>query len=163
MHSPFDGKFYVFFELTLKYNYINSIGKVGIMVEQKLKVTLLTGRTIEQGVGKEKGKSSKEYFEACSMCYMDTEDMKKHGIKNNTNILVTTPNGSVVLKAVKYPRGATPGLIYIPYGPWANAVCSDATTSIGMPSFKGTPAEVEPAPNKTVLSIEELLKSEFGR
>ena len=157
------GKFCVFLKLTLKYNYLNSIGKVIFMVEQKLKVTLLTGRTIEQGVGKEKGKNSKEYFDACSMCYMDAEDMKRLGVKNNTNILVTTANGSVVLKAVKYPRAATPGLIYIPYGPWANAVCSDKTTSIGMPSFKGTPAGVEPAPNKPVLSLEHLLKIEFGR
>ncbi|MGZ4851153.1 MAG: molybdopterin dinucleotide binding domain-containing protein [Candidatus Bathyarchaeia archaeon] len=133
------------------------------MVEQKLKVTLLSGRTIEQGVGKEKGKASKEYFDACSMCYMDEGDMKKLGVKNNTNILVTTVNGSVVLKAVRYPRAATPGLIYIPYGPWANAVCSDKTTSIGMPSFKGTPAAVELASTKQVLSIEELLMSEFGR
>ena len=133
------------------------------MVEQKLNVTLLSGRTIEQGVGKEKGKSSKEYFDACSMCYMDAGDMKKLGVKNNANILVTTPNGSVVLRAVKYPRAETPGLIYIPYGPWANAVCSDATTSIGMPSFKGTPASVEPAHNQQVLTMEELLKSEFGR
>jgi formylmethanofuran dehydrogenase subunit D len=134
-----------------------------MMVEQKLRVTLLTGRTIEQGVGKERGKASHEYFEACSMVYMDADDMKKLGIKNNTNVLVTTPYGSVVLKAVKYPRSATPGLVYIPYGPWANAIVSDATTSIGMPSFKGTPAEVEPAADKPILSMEELLKSEFGR
>src|SRR3972149_4101533 len=131
--------------------------------EQKLHVIGPTGRTIEQGVGKEYGKTSHEYFEACSMVYMDAEDMRKMNIKNNTNVLVTTPNGSVVLKAVKYPRSATPGLIYIPYGPWANAICSDATSSIGMPSFKGTPAEVEAAPDKVVLSMEELLKSEFGR
>jgi formylmethanofuran dehydrogenase subunit D len=133
------------------------------MEQQKLRVTLLTGRTIEQGVGKEYGKASTEYFNACSMCYMDADDMKKLGVKNNTNILVSTPVGSVVLKAVKYPRGATPSLIYIPYGPWANAICSDATSSIGMPSFKGTPAEVEAAPNKKVLTMEELLMSEFGR
>jgi formylmethanofuran dehydrogenase subunit D len=134
-----------------------------MMVEQKLHVTLLTGRTIEQGVGKEYGKASHEYYEACSMVYMDADDMRKLGVKNNTNVQVTTPNGSVVLKAVKYPRGPTPGLIYIPYGPWANSICSNATTSIGMPSFKGTPAEVEASPDKTVLSIEELLRSEFGR
>ena len=133
------------------------------MEQQKLRVTLLSGRTIEQGVGKEYGKASKDYFDACSMCYMDAEDMKKLGVKNNTNILVTTPVGSVILKAVKYPRGPTTGLIYIPYGPWANAVCSDATTSIGMPSFKGTPAEVEAAPNRIVLTIEELMMEEFGR
>jgi formylmethanofuran dehydrogenase subunit D len=133
------------------------------MEQQKLRVTLLSGRTIEQGVGKEYGKASSEYFDACSMCYMDADDMKKLGVKNNTNILVSTKMGSVVLKAVKYPRGPTPGLIYIPYGPWANSVCSDATTSIGMPSFKGTPAEVEPAPEQKVLTIEELLLKEFGR
>ncbi len=133
------------------------------MEQQKLRVTLLTGRTIEQGVGKEYGKASSEYFDACSMVYMDADDMKKLGVKNNTNVQVSTPIGSVVLKAVKYPRGPTPGLVYIPYGPWANAICSDATTSIGMPSFKGTPAEVEAAPDKKVLTIEELLFSEFGR
>jgi len=133
------------------------------MGQQKLRVTLLTGRTIEQGVGKEQGKSSELYFDACSMVYMDGNDMKKLGVRNGQNVLVTTPDGSVVLRAVKYPRGPTPGLIFIPYGPWANAVCSNSTTSIGMPSFKGTPAEVEPAGDEPVLTIEELFKSEFGR
>ncbi len=135
----------------------------GIVVEKKLKVTLLSGRTIEQGVAKELGKASHDYFEACSMVYMDGEDMKKLGLRDGMNVLVTTPNGSVVLRAIKHPRGSMPGLIYIPYGPWANAVCSDATTTIGMPSFKGTPAEVEPAPDKAVLTMEELLMEEFGR
>ena len=134
-----------------------------LMGQQKLRVTLLTGRTIEQGVGKEQGKSSQMYFEACSMVYMDGNDMKKLGVKNGQNVLITTSDGSVVLKAVKYPRAATPGLVFIPYGPWANAVCSNATTSIGMPSFKGTPAEIEPAPDKPILTIEQLFKSEFGR
>jgi formylmethanofuran dehydrogenase subunit D len=133
------------------------------MMQQKLHVTLLTGRTIEQGVGKEFGKSSHQYYEACSMVYMDAGDMEKLGVKTGTNVLVTTPNGSVVLKAVKYKRGATPGLIYIPYGPWANSIVSNATSSIGMPSFKGTPATVEAAPDQPVLNIKELLKKEFGR
>ena len=133
------------------------------MVQRKLHVTLLTGRTIEQGVGKEQGKSSPEYFEACSMVYMDGADMTKLGIRNGENVLVTTSNGSVVLKAVKYPRGSTPGLIYIPYGLWANVIVSDETTSIGMPTFKGTPAEVEPAPGKSILTLKELLLKQFGR
>jgi len=132
-------------------------------MQQKLQVILLTGRTIEQGVGKERGKSSKEYFEAVSMCYMDAGDMKKLGVKDNAKILVSTEYGSVVVRAIKYPRAATPGIIYIPYGPWANVICSDKTSGIGMPSFKGIPAEVEPAPDKPLLSMEELLRSEFGR
>jgi formylmethanofuran dehydrogenase subunit D len=32
-----------------------------------------------------------------------------------------------------------------------------------MPSFKGTPAEVEPAPDKPPLSLEELLKEQFRK
>jgi len=132
-------------------------------MQQKLHVTLLTGRTIEQGVGKEYGKSSPEYYEACSMVYMDPDDMKKLGVKNGTNVSVTTSNGSVVLKAVKHPRGDMPGLIYIPYGLWANSVVSNETSSIGMPSFKGTPAEVEAASDQSVLGMKELLKKEFGR
>jgi formylmethanofuran dehydrogenase subunit D len=133
------------------------------MVQQKLQVTLLTGRTIEQGVGKEAGKATQGYFESTTMAYMDICDMKKLGIKNQTNILVTTPNGSVVLRAVKYPRGAMPGMIYIPYGPWANSIVSNETTSIGMPSFRGTPAEVEAAPDKSVLTLKELIRSQFGK
>ena len=130
---------------------------------EKLKVTLLTVRTIEQGVGKEAGKGTKEYFESTTMCYMDESDMKKLGLKGNMNVQVTTPNGSVVLRAVKNPRGAMPGLIYIPYGPWANSIVSNETTSIGMPSFKGTPAEVQPALDKQVLALKELLKIQFGK
>ncbi len=133
------------------------------MMQQKLHVTLLTGRTIEQGVGKEYGKSSHQYYDACSMVYMDKGDMQKLGVKHGSNVLVTTPNGSVVLKAVKHPRGSMSGMIYIPYGPWANSIVSNATTSIGMPSFKGTPATVEAAPDQPVLSMKELLKKEFGR
>ena len=51
------------------------------MVEQKLTAILITGRTIDQGVGKEMGKGSKEYFDSSSICVIDEADMKKLGIK----------------------------------------------------------------------------------
>jgi len=129
----------------------------------KLKVTLVTGRTIEQGVGKEHGKSSEEYVESVTVCYMDPEDMKKLGIKEKTNILVSTEFGSVVVKAVKSIRTPHPGIVFIPYGPWANVVVDPETHSIGMPSFKGIPAEVEPAPHKPILSLKKLLKEQFRK
>ncbi len=128
----------------------------------KLNVTLLTGRTIEQGVGKEWGKTSKEYVESVSVCYMDPEDLRKLGIKENTRILVSTDYGSVILKARKSLRTPHSGMIFIPYGPWANAVVDPETNSIGMPSFKGIPAKVEPAPDKPILSLEDLLQEQFG-
>jgi formylmethanofuran dehydrogenase subunit D len=133
------------------------------MVDQKLKVTLITGRTIDQGVGKERGKGSKEYFENASVCFIDVADMKKLGIKNGTNVRVTSRFGSVVVKSIKQPRGDNPGMIFMPCGSWANAVCGDDTFTMGMPLFKGFPAEVEPAPTEPVLKLEELLLKEYGR
>lgn len=128
----------------------------------KLKVTLLTGRTIEQGVGKEKGKTSKEYVDSVSICFIDPEDLKKLGIKEKTNVQVSTEHGSVVVKALKSLRGPHSGIIYIPYGPWANVIVDPETHSIGMPSLKGIPAEIEPS-NKPLLSLEDLLKEQFGK
>lgn len=133
------------------------------MEKPRLRLTLLTGRTREQGVGKEHGKTSKEYIESVSICHIDPEDLKKLGIKNKTTVLVSTAYGSVVVKAMKSPRAPHPGVIFIPYGPWANAVTDPETHGIGMPSFKGIPAEVEPASDKSVLSLAELLKAEFGK
>jgi len=132
------------------------------MEKLKLRVTLLTGRTIEQGVGKEQGKASKEYVDSVSICYIDPEDLKRLAIKENTNISVSTEYGSVVLKALKSLRAPHPGVIFIPYGPWANAIVDPETDSVGMPSLKGIPAEVTPSPDKSVLSLTELLKEQFG-
>ena len=129
----------------------------------KLKVTLLTGRTIEQGVGKERGKSSKEYVESVSVCFIDPDDMKKLGIKEGVNVQVSTAFGTVVVKAKKSLRTPHPGVIFIPYGPWANVVVDPETHGIGMPSFKGVPATLEPAPDKPVLGLEELLKTVFRK
>jgi formylmethanofuran dehydrogenase subunit D len=133
------------------------------MVEQKLRVTLITGRTIDQGVGKEMGKGSKEYFESAAICFLDPVDIKKLGLKNGSNVQVTSKFGSVVVKSKKFPRGVMPGMVFIPCGLWANAVCGDDTYSMGMPLFKGFPVDVEPAPNKPVLTLDELLKEEYGR
>jgi formylmethanofuran dehydrogenase subunit D len=131
--------------------------------EPKQQVILLTGRTIEQGVGKEQGKASKEYADSVSVCYLDPEDLKKLGIKEKTNILVTTRHGAVVVKALKSLRGPHAGVIFIPYGPWANAVVDPETDSIGMPSLKGIPAEIQPAPDRPVLDVTELLEKQFGK
>jgi len=128
----------------------------------KLCVILITGRTIEQGVGKEQGKSSKEYLESASVCYVDSEDLKKLGTKEKTNVQISTKYGSVIVKAMKSLRGPHAGIVFIPYGPWANAVVDPETGSIGMPNLKGIPAEIGPAPDKKLLSLEELLEKQFG-
>ena len=128
----------------------------------RLKVSLLTGRTIDQGKGKEMGKLSKEYLESVVICQMDPNDMKSLGVKENTNVKVITDFGSVILKAVKSARSPHPRVVFIPYGPWASLIMNPRTHGTGMPSLKGVPAEIEPAPNKKVLSLRNLL-SQFHK
>ena len=133
------------------------------MVEQKFSATLITGRTIDQGVGKEMGKGSKEYFDSASVCFIDKADMIKFGIRNKSNVRVTSKYGSVIVKALKNPYGANPNLVFIPCGVWANAICGDETFGMGMPMFKGFTVTVEAAPDKVVLTLDELLKEEYGK
>ena len=121
-----------------------------------MEVTLLTGRTIDQGCGKEAGKLSAEYAENVAVCELNAEDMKRLGVKDNGNVKVTTKFGSVVLKVKKSRRLKTPSIAFIPYGPWVNQILASNTGGTGMPSLKGVKATVEPS-DSTVLSIQELL------
>jgi formylmethanofuran dehydrogenase subunit D len=129
----------------------------------RLQVTLITGRTIDQGVGKERGKSSEEYGDSVSICQVDPEDLKKLGIKAESNVLVSTEYGSVVVRAVKSPSAPHVGVVFMPYGLWANVIMNTETHSIGMPSLKGIPAEILPAQDRLVLSLPELLKEQFRK
>ncbi len=133
------------------------------VVENRLQVTLITGRTIEQGVGKEQGKASATYAESAAVCYVDPQDLKKLKVEENSNVLVSTEHGSVVVRAMKSLRGPHVGIVFVPYGPWVNAIINPNTDGIGMPSFKGISARIEPTSNKRVLSLPELLKEQFGR
>ena len=113
------------------------------MVEQKLRATLITGGTIEQGVGKELGKALSNTA-ILAVCFFDKSDMQKIGIKNGSAVEVTFPKyGSVIVKAKRYPWGTNPGMVFIPCGSWANCITGDETFNMGIPLFKGFPVEVE--------------------
>jgi len=130
----------------------------------KIKVTLLSGRTINQGTSKEHGKTSQEYYENVAICEIDPEDLKMLGIKTGANIKVSTEHGTVTVKAIESKRGPHPKIIYMPYGPWVNIIVNPTTHGTGMPSYKGIPAEIEPAtPTEQVLSLQELLTQTFRK
>jgi len=124
----------------------------------KIQLNLITGRTIQQGVAIEGGKEKPAYREACGIIELDAEDFKKLGAWRNTNVRVTSAYGSVIVKAVDATQGPHPGLGWIPMGPWANSIVNPNTYSTGMPTFKGVPVEVEPAPNEVVLLGIELVQ-----
>ena len=129
----------------------------------KLKATLLTGRTVDQGVGKEHGKLSEKYHENVAICYMDPEDIRSLGMRENENVKIITNFGSVVVKLVKSPTAPHPKVIFIPYGPWASLIMDPETHGTGMPSLKGIPAEIEPALEEKVLNVLDLLEEHYKR
>ena len=128
----------------------------------KLNVIVLTGRTIEQGTGKEMGKLSDTYLNDVTQCQIDPEDMKALGLRKKSTVKVTTEFGSVVLKAVKSLRGPHPKMIFISYGPWASVISDPETHGSGMPSLKGMSGELEPAPSEKVLTLQELVNQLKG-
>jgi len=94
---------------------------------------------------------------------MDPDDLRKLGVKENSNVRVTTKQGSVVVKAKESKRGPHPKIVFMPYGIWANIIVNPRTHGTGMPSFKGISAEIQPAPTESVPSIPELLKQTYRK
>jgi formylmethanofuran dehydrogenase subunit D len=128
-----------------------------------MKVTLLTGRTIDQGATKEHGKLSTIYFDSVAICEIDPEDMKSLHVKDNITVKVATKYGEVHVRGRTSKRGPHPGVVYMPYGIWTNVIVDPQTHGTGMPSYKGIKAEITPAPAENVLTPKELLKNLFGR
>jgi formylmethanofuran dehydrogenase subunit D len=119
-----------------------------------MNVNLISGRTTVQGQMLD-SKLSEKYFNEAAVCNMNSSDMEKLGVTPEDNVKVKTKYGEVVVKAKK-DDGNPEGLIFIPMGPWANALVSGDTHGAGMPSFKGVDAEVEKT-GEAVLSVKELM------
>ncbi|MCP8307132.1 MAG: tRNA CCA-pyrophosphorylase [archaeon] len=128
-----------------------------------LKVILLTGRSLKQGIGKELSKVSDKYRESVSICEIHSKDADELGLKDGDAMRVTTQFGSIIVKCNPSQNIPTPGIIFIPYGPYASMIIGPDTDSTGMPRFKGVSAEVEPAPEEKVLNVRELLSKYLGR
>ncbi len=127
------------------------------------KVTLISGRTIDQGVTKEHSKLSEAYLESVAICEIDPRDLEELGVKENSNVKVSTKHGAVVVKAKVSKRAPHADIVFMPYGLWVNIIADPKTHGTGMPSFKGIEAEIEPAPTEHVQNIPQLLKHIFGK
>ena len=99
-------------------------------------------------------KTSPEFFKAVSFCALSQEDYDALGIFGEGNVLVRSEFGEVVVSAKK-DEGLPPGVIFIPMGPWANAVVGRKTGGCGTPQFKGEKVEVERT-KMPVMDIQEL-------
>jgi len=120
---------------------------------------LLTGRTINQGVALEGGKTTKENVRAAAICTFDKEDFKKLDCLVGTPVKVITDYGEVMVYSTITEEGPHQGIIFIPLGPWANQVVNPDTQSCGTPTYKGMKAKVEVVKNGKVLDALDLIKT----
>lgn len=120
---------------------------------------LLTGRTINQGVALEGGKTTKENVRAAAICTFDKEDFKKLDCLVGTPVKVITDYGTVMVYSTISEEGPHPGIIFIPLGPWANQVVNPDTQSCGTPTYKGIKAKIEVVKNGQVLGALDLIKT----
>ena len=122
---------------------------------EKIKVTLISGRTSQQGVGLEVGKTSEEYFESVTYIELSAGDAGSLGVGGGDPVKVETAHGSVVVSA-KLSDKLEPGISFFPYGIWANQVFGSETGGTGMPKFKGVDAEIS-ASSAGVPSLVDLI------
>ena len=102
---------------------------------------LITGRTRAQGDGLHQGRDSEAYERATQLVELNKEDMAVLGLDEGDRVTITTPAGHVEVPAQK---GNLPqGMLFMPMGPAANLLIGSETECTGMPSFKGTMAEVK--------------------
>ena len=121
-------------------------------------VILITGRTVAQGVTRDGKKTLKEYVDSAAICEIDPDDLEKLKIKEGDTVKVKTSYGTVAVRAAVSTQAPHPGIVFVPMGPWANEVIGPETDGIGMPSFKSIPAEVEAAPDETILDAVALVR-----
>ena len=78
------------------------------------------------------------------------------GLADGYPVEVTTARGKVVLHG-RISDTLSPGLIFVPYGPWVNQVLGPDTNCTGTAQFKGVPGKLELAEGKHVPTLHDLV------
>ena len=135
---------------------MNQIGDT-TMSGGSVNVLLISGRTLGQGRAMEKGKLTSDYEKAVAVCELDTTAMEALGIEDGEKIDVKTEYGRTTVRA-KHDKLLTPGIAFIPCGPYFNLLLDSYTQHTGMPGFKSLSASITAAPGASITSVEELSK-----
>ena len=120
-----------------------------------MKCILNTGRTIDQGVSMESGKTSQEYYDKVAVAILNEEDMKGLSAGEGERVRVSTSSGSVVIKCKRGESGR--GTVFIPLGPWASVLIGTETRGTGMPHAKGIEAEITKTKDEPT-TLDKILK-----
>jgi formylmethanofuran dehydrogenase subunit D len=127
----------------------------------RLKVVLITGRSIEQGRSKDVGKFFGEYREAIAVCEINPADMEALGIPEGGYIDISSPYGSITVLAKPSPDIPS-GVVFIPYGILANIIIPPDTNGTGIPRSKGLEVWVTPSAKHPPPDLKFIVKSIGG-
>jgi formylmethanofuran dehydrogenase subunit D len=133
-----------------------------VLLLKKLDVILVSGRTTEQGIGLEEGKTSERYVKSVQHIQINPVDAEKLGLRKSDVIDVFTEAGSISVYW-KAEKNLDRGLVFFPYGLWANQLYNSITDGTGMPSFKGTEATLTRSSNSKATSVEEIIQRLRGK
>ena len=88
---------------------------------------------------------------------LSPDDAETLGIKDMDRVIVTTAHGKVTVNWV-LDKNLDSGLVFFPYGPWANQVYASGTGSTGMPLMKGINATITQGKGD-VPTLEEIVEA----
>ena len=127
----------------------------------RIDVILISGRTARQGMGLEEGKLSDRYTQSVNTVSLNPEDASSLDLVKGGLVKISTEHGCVTVNWAG-DRGLDRGMVFFPYGPWANQLYASATEGTGMPQFKGIKATVSAADGGKVPTIQEIVGSMKG-
>jgi formylmethanofuran dehydrogenase subunit D len=128
---------------------------------KQVKVILVSGRTMKQGIGLEEGKQSEGYLQSVRTIMLCPEDISALCLAEGQPVKVSSGHGVVVVHWAT-DKNLGKGMAFFPYGPWANQVYASSTDGTGMPILKGIDATIAPAEGERVLSLREIIESLKG-
>jgi formylmethanofuran dehydrogenase subunit D len=111
----------------------------------ELELVLNTGRTMKQGNVRHE-KLTEEYKKATSVAMLSKEDMEAANLRDGDVVLVESAGGDVKIIA-ETSKYVDQGIIFIPLGPYANALIPRETKD-GSPFYKSLRARVKRADEK---------------
>ena len=108
-------------------------------------MTLIPVRTSRQGTSLNAGKLKNDYRDETSTVEMHRDDMARLGLKKGDKIRMRSENGGEAIVSCKDRKGedATPGLLFMAYGPVSSLFMDEDTAGSGMPLSKHLQVEVE--------------------
>ena len=108
----------------------------------KLRLTLISGRSTKQGVGISAGKDLPEYREATGIVELNSSDMERSGVNDGDVVRIESGFGAV---SVPCRRADLPeGLAFMAFGSACNRLVGEETYASGMPDSKHLDVEIKP-------------------